>query len=246
MKKQTIETFIKKYSLNGIIDSVKWNVNSTDKTLNTNSITEEKNVLVDVKHMQFDAIAEDCEVGIYETSKLIKMLSVMSDEVSLSLNKKDDKITSVNISDTTTVAQFITADLSVIPTAPNLKKLPDFTVEIELNDEFVSKFIKAKNALPEVDTFTLLMNKNKKLEMVIGYSTLNSNRITLSVTAADGKNVVSKNLSFNAKYLKEILTSNSDCSNAILKVSDAGLAMVQFTNSEFNSTYYMVEVKSVD
>ncbi len=63
MKKQTIETFIKKYSLNGIIDSVKWNVNSTDKTLNTNSITEEKNVLVDVKHMQFDAIAEDCEVG---------------------------------------------------------------------------------------------------------------------------------------------------------------------------------------
>lgn len=66
--------------------------------------------------MQFDAIAEDCEVGIYETSKLIKMLSVMSDEVGLSLNKKDDKITSVNISDTTTVAQFIT-DLSVIPTA---------------------------------------------------------------------------------------------------------------------------------
>jgi hypothetical protein len=60
MKKQTIETFIKKYSLNGIIDSVKWNVNSTDKTLNTNSITEEKNVLVDVKHMQFDAISEDC------------------------------------------------------------------------------------------------------------------------------------------------------------------------------------------
>jgi len=246
MKKQTLETFIKKYSLNGMIDSVKWNVNTTDKILNIKSITEEKNVLLDVSYKNFDALAEDSEIGVYDTSKLTKMLSVMEDDINLSLNKREDKITSISINDTQTEAQFITADLSVIPSAPNLKKLPDFNVEIEINADFVNRFVKAKSALPEVDTFTLMMNKKKKLELVLGYSKLNSNRITLSIVSPDGKNVVSRNIMFNAKYFKEILTVNNDCENAVLKVSDLGLAVVTFSNTTFDSTYYMVEIKSVD
>jgi len=246
MKKQLVDTFIKKYSLNGIIDSVKWTVDSTKKTLTTNAITEEKNVLVAVEIANFDALTENCELGVYETSRLSKMLSVLSDTVELTLNKKDDKITSVNFSDDASTAQFITSDLSVIPSAPNLKKLPEFTVEIELDSDFVNRFVKSKNALPEVDTFTLLMNKKKKLEMVLGHSALNSNRITLSITAKDGKNVVERNLSFNAKYFKEILTANSDCSAAVLRVSNSGLSTVEFKNSDFTSTYYMVEVKMAD
>jgi hypothetical protein len=246
MKKQTLETFIKKYSLNGIIDSVKWTITKDKKTLNTKSITEEKNVLLDVTQKNFEALNEDSEIGVYDTVKLIKMLSVMSDDVSLNLNKKDDKITSLSINDDNTEAQFITADLSVIPTAPNLKKLPDFNVEIEIDSDFVSRFCKSKSALPEVDTFTLMMNKKKKLEMVMGYSKLNSNRITLAVNCLGDKNVVDKNLSFNAKYFKEILTVNNDCKSAVLKVSNSGLATITFTNDEFESTYYMVEIKSLD
>jgi hypothetical protein len=247
MKKQTVETFIKKYSLNGLVDSVKWTVDSDKKTLTTNAITEEKNVLIAVEIANFDAIDEKCELGVFETSRLSKMLSVLSDTVTLSLNKKDDKITSVGLSDDNdTVAQFITSDLAVIPSAPALKKLPDFGVEILLDTDFVSRFVKAKNALPEVDTFTLLMNKKSKLEMVLGHSTLNSNRITLGVDAVDGKNVVKKNVSFNAKYFKEILVANNDCPAAVLRVSDAGLSTVEFANADFKSTYYMVEVKMVD
>lgn len=246
MKKQLLETFIKKYSLNGIIDSVKWTVDPTKKTLTTNAITEEKNVLVSVEISNFDALTENCDLGVYETSRLSKMLSVLSDSVNLALNKKDDKITSVNLSDDQTAVQFITSDLSVIPVAPNLKKLPEFTIEIELDSDFVGRFVKAKAALPEVDTFTLLMNKKKKLEMVLGYSNLNSNRITLGVTAKAGKDVVDRNLSFNARYFKEILASNGDCANAVLRVSNSGLSTVEFKSTEFTSTYYMVEVKMVD
>jgi hypothetical protein len=163
MKKQILDTFIKKYSLNGIINSVKWAVDSDKKTLKTNAITEEKNVLVSVEVANFDSIGETCELGVYETSRLSKMLAVLDDTAELGLNKKDDKITSVSFSDDATDAQFITADLSVIPAAPNLKKLPEFGTEIELDKDFVDRFIKAKSALPEVDTFTLLMNKKKKL-----------------------------------------------------------------------------------
>ena len=91
MKKQTLETFIKKYSLNGVIDSVKWTVAKDKKILNTKSITEEKNVLLDVTQKNFEAIEEDSEIGVYDTGKLVKMLSVMENDVTLNLNKKDDK-----------------------------------------------------------------------------------------------------------------------------------------------------------
>ena len=40
MKKQTLETFIKKYSLNGVIDSVKWTV-AKDKKIRSEEHTSE-------------------------------------------------------------------------------------------------------------------------------------------------------------------------------------------------------------
>ena len=246
MKKQILEQFIKKYSLNGTIESVKLNVDSKTTTLSTNTITEEKNVLIDVKYNKFDAITDDSVLGIHNTSKLKTMLGVLGDEITLSLNKNATKVTSVVFSDSTTDVQFVTADLSVIPDSPKIKKLPDFNVEIELNNEFVTKFTKAKNALSDVDTFTLLMNKKNVLELVLGYSSLNSNRIKLGVTTLNGKDAVGKVINFNAKYLKEILAANSDCDNSVLKISDSGLAMVTFINSEFESTYYLVEIKSED
>lgn len=246
MKKSTLEQFVKKYNLNGNIQSVKLSIDSKLTQLKTHTMTEEKNVLVDVTYNKFDAITEDVTFGIYDTAKLKSMLGVVADEITLTLNKKDDVVKSLVISDGSTDAQFITADLSVIADVPNIKKLPEFNLEIELNSDFVSKFTKAKNSLPEVDSFTLMMNKKNQLELILGYSSINSNRIKLSVTTANGKNTVGKVSNYNAKYLKEILAANSDCDNAVLKVSDAGLAMVTFIANDFVSTYYMVELKSVD
>jgi hypothetical protein len=244
MKKQTLEKFIRKYSLNGLIQSVKFVVKASEKKLTTSAITEEKNVLIFVTLDNFDAIAEECELGVYQTSILSKMVSVLGEEITLTLNKTDDKIISVNLEDGAVEAQFVTADLAVIPATANLKKIPEYNVEIALDADFVSKFIKAKNALPDVDIFTLLMNKKKTLDMVIGYSMLNSNRITLALNPTKGKDAVTKNINFSAKYFKEILSANSECDNAILKVSDAGLATVTFTSDNFVSTYHMVEIKT--
>lgn len=247
MKKNTLDTFIKKYSLNGTIEAVKLIVDSKQTLLSTNTTTEEKNVLIDVKYNKFDAITTDCEFGIHNTSKLKSMLGVLGEDVTIELNKKTDgKITSVVFNDTSTDVQFVTADLSVIPDAPKLKKLPPFNAEIELSADFITKFAKAKNSLSDVSTYTLMMNKKSVLEMIIGYSSLNSNRIKLAVKTLNGLDKVSKVLNFNADYLKEILSANSDCDSAILKVSDAGLSTVSFSNNDIDSTYYMVEIKSVD
>jgi hypothetical protein len=243
MKKTILDTFIKKYNIGGNIESVKIVVK--DKELITSAITDDKNVMAHVKVTDFTAL-DDIEIGIYDTAKLKQMIGVLGEDIEISTNTKNDKVTSLNFSDQSTNVQYVTSDLAVIPVAPNIKKIPDFNAEIELNNEFISKFIKAKNALSDVDTFTLTMNKKNKLEMIIGFTNTNSNKITLNVTAKEGKDKVSKPISFSAKYLKDILTSNNDCEGAVLRSSDLGLANISFTKDNFVSTYYLVEIKSVD
>ena len=245
MKKQTINTFIDKYSLNGTIESVKWVVDSANKQIKTASISDDKNVLSFVV-IKDSAGLNDAEIGINDTAKLKKLLSVLNDEVNISFNTREDKIVSLSLTGESTDVQYVTADLSVIPKVPELKKLPPFNLEIPLTKEFVTTFVKAKNALSDVDTLTFTKDKKDKLKLVIGFSSVNSNRINIDFKPTEGKDTLGKTIHFSAKYLKEILTSNNDCENAVLKISDAGIAHVEFNNDVFNSSYYLVEIKNVD
>ncbi len=245
MKKQTINTFIDKYSLNGTIESVKWVIDSANKQIKTASISDDKNVLSFVV-IKDNAGLNDAEIGINDTAKLKKLLGVLNDEVNISFNTRDDKIVSLSLAGENTDVQYVTADLSVIPKVPELKKLPPFNLEIPLTKEFVTTFVKAKNALSDVDTLTFTKDKKDKLKLVIGFSSVNSNRISIDFKPTEGKDTLGKTIHFSAKYLKEILTSNSDCENAVLKISDVGIAHVEFNNDMFNSSYYLVEIKNVD
>ena len=132
MKKSTLETFIKKYNLNGSIESVKLIVK--DKQLQTSAITDDKNLLASVKLSDFTAL-EDIEIGLYDTAKLKQMLSVLKDDIEICTNTKNGKITSLQISDDSTTVQYVTADLSVIAQSPSIKKLPTFNVEIETTEK---------------------------------------------------------------------------------------------------------------
>ena len=245
MKKQVLNTFIDKYSLNGSIESVKWVVDNKNKQIKTSSISDDKNALSYVT-IKDDAGLIDSEFGINDTTKLKKLLNVLTEEVGIAFNKREEKIVSLSLNSEGTDVQYVTADLSVIPKVPDLKKLPPFNLEIPLTKEFVTTFVKAKSALSDVDTMTFSKDKKDKIKLTIGYSNVNSNRINIDVTPSEGKDSLGKTIHFSAKYLKEILTSNSDCENAVLKISDHGILHVEFNNDLFNSSYYLIEIKSVD
>ncbi len=245
MKKQVLNTFIDKYSLNGSIESVKWVVDNKNKQIKTSSISDDKNALSYVT-IKDDAGLVDSEFGINDTTKLKKLLNVLTEEVGIAFNKREEKIVSLSLNSEGTDVQYVTADLSVIPKVPDLKKLPPFNLEIPLTKEFVTTFVKAKSALSDVDTMTFSKDKKDKIKLTIGYSNVNSNHINIDVKPSEGKDSLGKTIHFSAKYLKEILTSNSDCENAVLKISDHGILHVEFNNDLFNSSYYLIEIKSVD
>ena len=140
-----------------------------------------------------------------------------------------------------TKVQFQLADLAVIPTVPDLKSLPDFDINIGFDGRFIDKFIKSKNALSDVDTFTVF-TEGGDLKMAIGYSSISTNRVTFTATKSFDGDV--KPISFSAKYLKEILTANKEATSAKLKVSTDGLANVQFQIDDFICKYYLVEISN--
>ena len=242
MNKSILLDFIKRYSLNDTIEKCRWVSNEKEKTLRVSVASETKNLLVDVTLSNWSGFG-DAEVGIGNTAKFKRELSgVYGEDVTFVLNNDDSgkKITSIDVLDGENVGRVTTSDLATIAQSSRLKTLPDFNAEIIFDDELVDRFLKAKAALPDVESFTVMMNKKNVLELVVGFSNINSSRYSFKVKTTPGKDTVSSPLHFNAKYLKEILAANDlNSGTSILSVSDSGLATISFTNGDFKCNYYL-------
>lgn len=231
MKKASIESFINRYNLGGEVESVK--IESTDSEMKVSFISDDKTLLGEVISKEGDF--PNGEFGVYTTSQLKALLGVLESNVDV-----DSTDSYIKFSDKGTSVNYMLADLSVIPVVPDLKQVPPFNSEVTLNDEFTSKFIKSKGALSESDTFTFSCIGGKG-EVVLGYSTINTNRISISVECKCDGDV--QPISFSAKYLKEILNANRGSKSATLKISSQGLSYIEFETDTITSKYYLVEIK---
>ena len=237
MEKQQLNRFVSKYNLAGLVESVKWE--SKEGSLTTSFISDDKSVLGNVTMTEFDGT--DATFGVYDTTKLTKMLSILDSDVDFSIQDIDGKAVSLKFKDGSTSVNYMLADLSVIPNVPDLKQLPEFTTEIKLDTNFISKFIRAKSALADENNFTFLC-KDGKSQIILGHSNINTNRISIDVDATCQGDV--DPISFSATYLKEILVANKDASDATLKISSQGLSHIHFEVDKYESNYYLVEISS--
>ena len=231
MKKASIEQFINRYNLGGEVESVK--IESTDSEMVVNFISDDKTLLGNVTSVEGGF--PNGEFGVYTTSQLKALLGVLESNVEVSAEQA-----SIKFSDNGTAVNYMLADLSVIPVVPDLKQMPPFNSDITLDDEFVSRFIKSKGAMAQSDTFTFTCVDGKG-EIVLGYSTINTNRISMKVECKCESDI--KPISFSAKYLKEILNANKGSKSASLKISSQGLAHLAFENDTIKSNYFLVEIK---
>jgi hypothetical protein len=239
MQKSKLDRFIQKYNLGGNVNSVKWK--STTDSLSTTFVTPDKSLLGTVKADKFQF--EDAEIGVYQTDQLKSLINVLGDDISLDLSKFGDKAVSLNVKNGPVSIDYVLSDLSVIADPPALKRLPEFGTRIKLDTKFIDTFVKGKGALSDVDTFTILNGKNG-LEVVIGYSSTNTNRVNIPVETET--NDLTDGVSFNANLFKEVLVANKECTSAVLEVSNEGLARVNFKVDDYDSTYYIVAMQDVD
>jgi hypothetical protein len=237
MEKGKLNRFVQKYNLAGLVESVKWE--TKDNSLTTSFISDDKSVLGKVTMTEFNF--NDTTFGVYDTSKLTKMLSVLGEAVEFEISDVEGKAVSLKFKDGSTAVNYMLADLSVIPNVPDLKKLPDFNIKIKLDENFISKFIRAKSALADENNFTFVV-KNGKAQIVLGHSNINTNRISIDVEGEVEGDVAP--ISFSATYLKEILVANKEAKDATLNISSQGLSHIHFEVGEYTSDYYLVEIAS--
>lgn len=236
MEKLKLEKFISKYNLGGSCESVL--IKSDGSTLSVRSISDDKSVLGEII---LDSVNfPKGEFGVYETKKFRSILSVLGDTLTVKPNMSNDKAIGLNITDGMTKATFVLSDASVIPPVPDLKKLPSVDFTISLDEKFVNTFVKAKSALSDVDTFAVMSNgEDNTASVIIGYSKLNTNRITVTATTDVAAKMTP--ISFSANYLREILLANKEISTGTLQVSSKGIAVATFAGNGFTSTYYLVQ-----
>ena len=237
MKKSELLNFVGRYHLAGATTSVKW-VAQTG-TLQTSFITDDQNVIGTVNATNLDL--GDHELGVYATPQLVKMLSAIGDDLNVNVNAVDKTAVSMKIKDKDVNMTFMLADLSVIRQVPDLKNTPDWNITIELTNDFINKFIKAKNALPESENFGV-SSSSGTVDMIINYSTINTNRIKFSIDSDKSSDMPIT--CFSSTLFKEILQANKTFEYAELNVSSAGLARVVFKLAKGEATYYLVQLQT--
>ena len=232
IEKSKLLGFISRYTLGGNVESVKWKTDS--KQITTNFVSIDKTLKGTVKANITD-IHED-EFGIFDTSQLTRMLSVLNENIEISISK-----TSLMFKDVFTNFSFVLADLDVIPKVPSLKMTPSFTATIKIDDNFISRFVKSYGALPDNDFFTIESDPISST-VTFGYAHTNTNRISYSIEVESAEDVQA--IHFSSSLMREILVANKG-SEGTLEISPVGLARIKFNNTLYKSEYLLVN-KQID
>jgi hypothetical protein len=235
---------IEKYYLNGNVESVKWNI--LDKKLTVSFVSPNQDL---VGQVTSDIDLEDGTLGIFNTSGLLKMLSVLDMDILVNVEKQHKTPTKLLIEDSNFSLQYSLADPFIISPSPSIDE-PEYEVTFNIDSEFITRFLKAKSALgsnvKEVFRISTIVNddQNKEVKFTLGEPTSHSNKIEFTIPA-DFLELHPDKLTFNSAQVKEILKANSDdMVEAIGYISVNGLLKLSFTSENSTSIYYLPELRN--
>ena len=144
MHKSVLQSVISKYYLGGIIETAKLSVE--DDKLQIKFVSPNKDMIGHLEHSQFPI--PNCTLPIFNTTQLLKLLSVTSNDILLLTEKKQKVFTKLHISDANFNLSYALADEFLLPKVGEVTEPQDYEIKIPLNSENIDSLIKAKNALP--------------------------------------------------------------------------------------------------
>jgi hypothetical protein len=236
MEKSKLQSFINRYYLAGNCEAV--TLKEQESSIGCELIDMDQTVVGKIK-WNIPPFMKG-ELGINHTGALIKMLGALNENITIDVKEAAGKNYAMKISEGSTQATFMLADTTVIPAVPAINTEPNYEVSIPVNDEFINKFIKAKNALPDAKNFAVQVI-NGNIKFIINYTTVNADNISFEVGTTSSAEM--DPVCFSADKLKEVLVANRGDSG-YLKVSPDGLARIDFTGSDFESTYWLVMLQN--
>ncbi len=236
MEKSKLQSFINRYYLAGNCEAVTLKENATG--VGCDLIDQDQTIVGKLQWKTSPFMKGS--LGINHTGALTKMLGAVGENIDIQVQDAAGKNYAMKISEGSTKLTFMLADTTVIPAVPTINAEPDYMVTINVDDDFTTKFIKAKNALPDAKNFAVQV-KGGKIIFVINYTTINADNISFEIgntTVADMDPIC-----FSADKLKEVLIANKG-DQGTLHVSPDGLARIDFVGPDFESSYWLVQLQN--
>ena len=236
ISKNQLTSIISKYYLNGLNNQVKWRIKDNQLTI----YAGEAGRVCKIVHENFPL--EDAELGVFDTHKLSKLISITNGDLMVSLEKMKAIYTKIHIQDSNFDLTYSLADTLILGKNTYYQD-PDegYEVELNLSPEDIDYLIKAKNALSDINnmliTTTIDFDGNPICEFIFGDNTGFSNKITYQLNG----NITDNNISipFDSDIFKDILNSNKDQSLGTLKLSKQGILKLNFSSENIYSEYYV-------
>ena len=234
INKKVISDIVSKYSLGNNIEKVKWVI--TDEKFIIHFINDSKNLVGYVDYRK-DIGLKPGDYGIFNTSQLIKCLNILDGDILV-----DTTTSKLNMADTNYDIKFNLADPAVIPNVPDVSNNEDeWSVNFEVSDEFITRFVKSKDALSELDTFTIETRDGfDDLELIFTVGTSITNTIEFKVDNAV-MNHTFEALPFDSNLMKEILKANKDYHSGEIRINKKGLLDAHLhCGNDLYTGYYLV------
>ena len=234
INKKVISDIVSKYSLGNNIEKVKWII--TDEKLIIHFINDSKNLVGYVEYRK-DIGLKPGDYGIFNTSQLIKCLNILDGDILV-----DTTTSKLNLADTNYDIKFNLADPAVIPNVPDVSNNEDeWSAKFDISDEFITRFVKSKDALSELDTFTIETRDGfDDLELIFTVGTNITNTIEFKVDNAV-MNHTFEALPFDSNLMKEILKANKDYHSGEIRINKKGLLDAHFhCGNDLYTGYYLV------
>tara|TARA_Y100000361_G_C11102746_1_gene312893 strand:- start:80 stop:802 length:723 start_codon:yes stop_codon:yes gene_type:complete len=235
ISKNVIQSVISKYYLNGLNNQVKWRIK--DNTLTIYAGEKGRVCKVHLKDFQL----EDGELGVFDTDKLSKLISITNGDLSITLEKIKSVFTKMHIADLNFDLTYSLADILILGKTTWYEDPDTWEIDVDLQMEDVDHLIKAKNALSDVNnmliTTTEDFDNNKVCEFIFGDNTGFSNKITYQLRGEINESDIS--VPFDSDIFKSILNSNKDMPTGKLQLSKKGMMKLMFNSDDIESVYYI-------
>ena len=236
MKKNFIVENIEKYFLGGLVGGVVWNLDGSKVSINFSTETKDA-----VGEISFDLSLPEGQIGIYNTDSLLRLLGITNEDLQLELKSDNTGIVNkLKISDNKFDLDYNLSDATIIQEVPKVQEV-DYDFTFKINDEFISGFLKAHNALEKIKDFTLNTATTKQdenvVEIMLRERTKHSNKVKFTEPAEF--ELPSDIIPFSAIVFREILSANKGIEGT-MSVSNKGLAKIEFTNKESSVKYFVV------
>lgn len=244
IEKNHLQSIISRYYLGGLIESVKWEIQNN--TLNIAFMSPNKDMIGELECNEFPI--EDCELAIFNTTQLNKLLGVTSGQLLISPIKTNKVYTKLTLQDVSFTVEYSLADPLMIQSPGTINEPDKYDVSTIMEPNDVLAFTKAASAIPNNELVTLKATEsihgNPILEFIFGEKMEFSNRITFTVEAQHSI-IEGHKIPFNSNMLREIFHNNKGASSTSIKFTQEGLLKLEFDFKEENTkTAYFVVRKA--